>query len=165
LNYIRVNAFLRLDMCRLNTRQYADAGQPAWRQEMHVMYGVLTDIVVVLHVVFVVYAVAGGALVLWRPRSAWLHAPTALWAAGIELGGWICPLTPLENWLRERATLARYGGGFIERYIMPVIYPDGLTRRHQIALAALVIIINAAVYIIAVRRWRRRHRSSGPYAS
>jgi hypothetical protein len=128
---------------------------------MHVMYGVLADIVVVLHAVFVIYAVAGGVLVLWHPRSAWLHVPAALWAAGIELGGWICPLTPLENWLRERANLACYGGGFIERHIMLVLYPGGLTRRHQIALAALVIIINAAVYIIAVRRWRRRHESSG----
>jgi hypothetical protein len=115
-------------------------------------YRLLADLVVLLHALFVVFVVAGGLLV-WRWRwVAWLHVPAAAWGAAIELGGWVCPLTPLENHFRARAGLAGYRGGFIEHYLLPALYPEGLTALKQIALGALVVGINLLVYGVLVRR-------------
>lgn len=122
---------------------------------MTTIYGVLADAVVVAHLAFVVFVVVGGFLALrWRP-VVWLHLPCALWGAYVELAGEVCPLTPLENRLRRLAGEAGYGGGFIERYLMPVLYPGELTREIQIALGVGVILLNAVVYAVLVRRARR----------
>lgn len=110
------------------------------------IYSILADAVVVVHVAFVVFVALGGFLVLRRPRLAWLHVPAALWGALVELGGLPCPLTPLENWLRFRAGESGYGGGFIEHYLLPLLYPGALTREIQIALGVLVVAVNGAVY-------------------
>lgn len=118
----------------------------------------LADGVVGLHLAFVLFVVAGGLLVLrWR-WLAWIHLPAAAWGALIEFAGWICPLTPLENELRRRAGEAGYAGGFVEHYLLPVLYPSGLTRGVQIALGLLVLILNLAVYGWIVRRGRRAGR-------
>ncbi len=110
------------------------------------LYRALADLVVIAHFVFVAFAVAGALLVLrWR-RVAWAHVPTVMWAALIEFAGWVCPLTPLENWLRLRGGASGYQGGFVEHYIMPVLYPGGLTRGVQIALGILVLLINVVIY-------------------
>ena len=85
---------------------------------------------------------------------AWLHLPAVAWGALIELIGWICPLTPLEQRFRQAAGEAGYSGGFIEQYLLPLIYPDNLTREIQLALGMLVIIFNALIYGLW---WRRRH--------
>jgi hypothetical protein len=115
------------------------------------------DAVLVLHLLFVVFVVLGGLAVLRWPRLAWLHVPAAIWGVLIEFGGWICPLTPLENSLRERGGEVGYTGGFIDHYVTSLIYPDGLTRPLQFAVGALVLAINAYVYW---RLWReRQHRS------
>jgi hypothetical protein len=115
------------------------------------------DAVLVLHLLFVVFVVVGGLTVLRWPRLAWLHVPAAIWGALIEFGGWICPLTPLENSLRQRGGEVGYTGGFIDHYVTSLIYPDGLTRPMQFAIGALVVAINACVYW---RLWRdRQHRS------
>ena len=120
------------------------------------------DAVIVLHLAFIAFAVAGGMLVvLWR-RVAWLHLPAVAWAAYAELTATICPLTPLENGLRQRAGLSGYEGGFIEHYLMPVIYPSGLTANVQAALGAIVIAINVLFYLIVLQRLRRH---SMPHAS
>ena len=88
----------------------------------------LANIVVLVHLAFVAFVVVGGILALrWR-RAAWVHIPAALWGAAIALGGWICPLTPLENWLREQGGGAGYSTGFIEHYVVPVLYTVALTR-------------------------------------
>jgi len=116
---------------------------------------VLADGVLLLHLLFIVFVVGGGLLVLRRPRLAWVHLPVALWGAMIEFAGWICPLTPLENALRSRAGEAGYGGGFIEHYLLPVVYPGVLTREIQIGLGLGVVVINAVVYTLV---WRRRGR-------
>jgi hypothetical protein len=124
-----------------------------------VSYGVLAELVVALHFAFVLFVVLGGFLALrWR-WVAWVHLPTALWGALIELIGWICPLTPLEKWLRAQGGLAGYQGGFIEHYILPVLYPAGLTRGVQLFLGAVVVLVNVAVYS-AVFRPRRRARDA-----
>ena len=87
---------------------------------------------------------------------AWLHLPAAIWGVAVEVFGWYCPLTPLENVLRERAGGAAYEGDFIARYLLPVLYPEGLTRPAQIGLGAIVLLLNVAVYTYAWRRRRRR---------
>jgi hypothetical protein len=121
-------------------------------------YGLLADLTVVVHAAFIVFAAAGGVLALrwrWMP---WLHLPAVAWAAFIECSGGLCPLTPLENRLRTRAGGSSYEGDFIERYLVPIVYPTGLTRSMQIALAAGLVIANVAVYAVV---WRRRRRQTG----
>ena len=109
-------------------------------------YRVLADVLVVVHGAFVLFVVAGGLTVLWRRWMAWVHLPCAAWGAAIEFGGWICPLTPWEQSLRRQAGAAGYSGGFIEHYLIPLIYPAGLTRGLQIALGVVVLVANVAVY-------------------
>jgi hypothetical protein len=106
----------------------------------------LADLVVILHGVFVLIAVLGGLLVFrWR-WWAWFHVPAVLWAGFIEASGGICPLTPLENWLRTQGGAAAYEGGFIDRYLLPLLYPSDLTREIQIVLAIFVILFNMVIY-------------------
>lgn len=130
------------------------------------MYGLLADAVLVAHFGFVLFVVLGGLLVLRWGRLAWLHVPAAIWGAAIEFAGWICPLTPLENDLRARAGETGYGGDFIARYLLPVVYPDGLTRRGQMLLGLAAVLINLAVYSRVWRRSRRQRSANdrGPGA-
>jgi hypothetical protein len=119
------------------------------------MYRVLADLVVGVHALFVAFVLVGGLLALrWRWVAA-LHLPAAVWGALIEFKGWICPLTPLEKSLRAAAGQAGYEGGFIEHYLLPVLYPAGLTRGVQLALGSAVIVVNLAVYAVLLRRVRR----------
>lgn len=108
----------------------------------------LADALVVVHLAFVAFVVAGGALVLRWPRLAWVHVPAALWGAAIALGGYVCPLTPLENALREAGGGTAYTTGFIEHYVVPVLYPGALTRPIQIGAGIAVVVLNALVYRI-----------------
>lgn len=117
------------------------------------------DLLVLVHLGFVVFVLAGGLLALRFRRAPWLHVPAAIWGAAIEIGGCICPLTPLENRLRAAGGAAGYSGGFIEHYVLPVVYPAGLSRRSQIVLGVFVLAANLVVYA-AVRR-RRRARLAG----
>ena len=110
------------------------------------IYQLLADLVVLAHVTFVVFAVLGGLLaVRWR-RVIWIHLGAVIWAATIEFSGWICPLTPLEIWLRQRAGEAGYRSDFVAHYLLPVLYPEGLTRGMQIALGTFVVAVNLAIY-------------------
>lgn len=115
--------------------------------------------VLVFHLCFIAFAVFGGALLLWRVQLAWLHLPAWAWAIWIELSHRVCPLTPLENHFRHRAGEAGYSGGFIEHYIVPVIYPPGLEPADQVALGSLLLTMNLALYIAAGVRQRRRARA------
>ena len=120
------------------------------------LYGILADIVVWLHLAFVLFAVLGALLVVWRRRVVWLHLPAVFWAIWIELSGGICPLTPLENWLRHRAGQGGYRGDFVENYLMPLLYPVDLTRDIQIVLGLLVVFINLSLYGYMVFQSRRK---------
>ncbi|MDX1571820.1 MAG: DUF2784 domain-containing protein [Xanthomonadales bacterium] len=119
-------------------------------------YRIAADLLVVIHGLFIVFVVTGGFLVLWRRWVAWIHLPTAVWGAVIEFAGWICPLTPLENHFRMLAGQKGYAGGFIEHYLIPVIYPDELTRGVQLALGLFVIVINGVAYGLVAARWKKR---------
>ena len=124
------------------------------------MYRLLADLVVLLHLTFVLFVMLGGLFALrWR-AAPWVHLPAAVWGAWIEVAGWICPLTPLENELRRRGGEAGYAGGFVEHYVLPVLYPAGLTRNTQLVLAALVVAVNVAVYAIVLARFRRERRAA-----
>lgn len=114
----------------------------------------LADAVLVVHLAFVLFVVLGGLLVLRWPKLAWIHVPVALYGATIEFVGFICPLTPLEKWLRERGGEAGYEGGFVEHYITAALYPTGLTREIQIALGLAVLAVNGVVYGVLIRRRR-----------
>ncbi len=111
------------------------------------------DAVLLLHLGFIAFVLLGGLLALRWPRAAWVHLPAAAWGVWIELSGALCPLTPLENRLRAAAGQAGYEGGFIEHYLLALIYPAGLTREVQWVLAALVVAANLAIYAWV---WRRR---------
>jgi hypothetical protein len=117
---------------------------------------VLATLVLAVHAAFVLFVALGGLLVARRPRWAWVHVPAVAWGAGISFVGAICPLTPLENRLREIAGTGGYEGGFIEHYLLGFVYPDGLTREVQIALGTAALVVNALAYAWAWRRARRR---------
>jgi hypothetical protein len=119
------------------------------------MFRLGANAVVVFHLGFILFAMFGGALVVRRARWAWLHVPVLAWGVGIELVHGVCPLTPLENALRERAGSAGYSGGFIEHYLIPLIYPRGLEPRDQVFLAAALLALNAFFYGWAMLRWQR----------
>ena len=129
------------------------------------VYGFLADLVVGAHFLFVLFVVLGGLLVLRWPRVAYLHLPAAIWGAAIELAGWICPLTPLENWLRRQAGSAGYSGGFVEHYLLPILYPTDLNRDIQLLLGFLVIAVNLAIYGYVLSRSRRGVTPSDPSQS
>jgi hypothetical protein len=118
-------------------------------------YALAADAILVVHGLFIAFAVLGGLLATRRPAVAVLHLPAAAWAAWIEMSGGICPLTPLENRLRALAGETPYGGGFVEHYLLPIIYPPGLTLEIQVALGAGVLVVNIAIYAWVLRRRRR----------
>ncbi len=119
------------------------------------MYGFLADAVVVFHLLFVLFVILGGLLVLrWR-RAVWFHLPAVFWGIFVEFSGWICPLTPLENWLRYQGGRAAYDTGFVAHYILPVLYPAGLTRQIQFVLGSLILLLNLGVYGWIWYRFRR----------
>ncbi len=110
------------------------------------MYSLLAQLILILHLAFVAFVLFGGLLVPRRRWIAWLHLPAATWGAIVECTGWICPLTPLEYWLRARAGEASSPAGSLVQYLLPALYPSGLTREIQILLGLLVIAVNLAIY-------------------
>ena len=122
-------------------------------------YNFLADLVVVLHSFFVLFVLLGGFLVLWKSSVAWYHLPAVFWAAWLEFSGWICPLTPLENLLRQKGGIAGYDSGFVEHYIVPILYPASLTRQMQFTLGMVVLSLNIGVYFIVWMRIRKLRRN------
>ncbi|WP_457980415.1 DUF2784 domain-containing protein [Ectopseudomonas composti] len=114
------------------------------------------DALVVLHLGFILFVLFGGLLLLRWPRLLWLHLPAVAWGATVEFFHLLCPLTPWENQLRQAAGDAGYEGGFIEHYLIPLIYPAGLTPQIQLWLGGIVLLINATVYAyLLIRRFKR----------
>ncbi len=118
--------------------------------------GLAADIIVIVHLGFIVFVALGGILVIKWHKIAFLHLPCALWGVLIAFGGWICPLTPLEMHFRQLAGIAGYDGGFIDHYVMPIVYPAGLTRGMQIAFGVTILAVNLFVYArVLVNRTKR----------
>ena len=122
------------------------------------LYRILADLVVLLHLLFIIFVVAGGFLALRRPWTTLLHLPAAAWGASIEFSGALCPLTPLENYFRHLAGREGYSTGFIEHHLIPIIYPAGLTHEIQTLLGLFVIAVNLVLYTSVLRRYFSRQR-------
>ena len=118
-------------------------------------YRLCADLVLLLHLGFVLFVLLGGFLLIRWPQLMWLHLPAAAWGALVEFSGWICPLTPLENWLRTQAGEAGYAGDFIVRYLSSILYPDVLTHELQVVFGTLVLVVNLVIYGWL---WRTRQR-------
>lgn len=121
------------------------------------MYQLLADAVLAVHLAFIAFVLAGGLLAFWRPRIAWLHLPAAAWGALIEIMNWTCPLTPLENYFLKLAGDSAYQGDFIARYLLPIIYPAGLTPVVQAFLGGFVIVLNGIIYTAVIIK-AKQHR-------
>lgn len=120
------------------------------------LYDLLATAIVLLHFSFVLFVVGGGLLLYKWPWLAWLHLPAVIWAALLEFNGWVCPLTPLEQQLRSAAGQAGYSGGFVDHYLLALLYPVGLDGNMQVILGSLVVVINVLVY--GVLGWHRKGR-------
>ncbi len=132
----------------------------AGRYDESVLHQLAAASVLAIHFGFLLFVVAGGLLVLWRPRIAWLHVPAFVWGAIVSLMGWVCPLTPLENHFRRLAGEAGYDATFLEHYIAPIVYPEGLTRELQLFAGISLPIWNVLIYGFVLWRWRRRTRNA-----
>lgn len=119
------------------------------------IYRMLADAVVIVHLGFIVFVVTGGFLAVFFPKIIWVHLPCVVWGIVVELAGYVCPLTPLENLFRDMSGNGRYSGDFVMHYIEPLIYPEGLTREIQVVLGALVILVNTGIYGWLAFRKRR----------
>jgi hypothetical protein len=128
------------------------------------IYRSLADLVLLVHLGFIVFVLFGGLLALrWRLAPV-IHVPAAAWGAAVELFGWVCPLTPLENALRRKGGGAGYSADFVEQYLVPLVYPAELTRSVQLGLSAIVVAVNVAVYVLVLRRQKRqRDEPAGPH--
>ncbi len=121
-------------------------------------YGFLADVVVLVHFLFVLFVILGGFIVLRWIAVAWLHLPAVAWGAYVEITGRICPLTPLENWLRFQGGEAGYHGDFIVEYLVPLLYPTGLARDVQLLMGGLVLLLNSGVYAWLLLHYERRSK-------
>ncbi|MBG0844189.1 DUF2784 domain-containing protein [Ectopseudomonas chengduensis] len=120
------------------------------------LWRMAADALVLVHLSFILFVLLGGLLLLRWPRLIWLHLPAVAWGIVVECLHLGCPLTPWENQLRRMAGQAGYDGGFIEHYLIPLIYPAGLTPQIQIGLGAIVVLVNLAVYTWLIWRWRNK---------
>jgi Protein of Unknown function (DUF2784) len=114
-------------------------------------YHLAATTIALVHLAFILFVIFGGFLVLRWPKLMWIHLPAAVWGVLIEWFNWYCPLTKWENYFLQQAGRAGYSGGFVAHYIMPVIYPAGLTRGHEIVIGVFVLVLNAGIYMRVFR--------------
>ena len=127
------------------------------------MYLLLADLIIILHLGFIVFAALGGLLLFKWPHLAWLHLPAVIWGAFTEFMGLICPLTPLEIWLRQQAGAEPYQDSFISHYLVPLIYPPGLTSSMQWLLGGILVTLNVLIYAwLVIYKYKQAKKSSLP---
>jgi hypothetical protein len=124
-----------------------------------VLYQALADVIIVVHITFIAFVLFGGLLAFRWPWMPLAHVPAAIWGAAVELFGWVCPLTPLENVLRRAGSGVAYSVSFVERYLVPMVYPTELTREIQFLLGGAVVAVNVVVYVLVLRRVQNLGRS------
>jgi len=123
------------------------------------LYNILSNIVVVVHLLFIIFVCLGALLILKWPKAAWVHIPFAIWGVLVEYLNILCPLTPLENYFRQLGGYKIYEADFINQYIIPLIYPEALTRNLQFVLGSIVIILNFSIYgIILYKSLKQKHK-------
>ena len=120
------------------------------------IYSFLADLLVVFHLVFILYVIAGALLIFKWTKTLWLHLPSCFWGMTVEFSGRVCPLTPWEIQLRRLAGEEGYTGSFIEQYLIPIIYPSGLNREIQMLLGSTVLIVNFSLYTLILIKRRKR---------
>ncbi len=128
-------------------------------------YRITADLILVLHLLFVLFVLFGGLLCLHQIRWLWVHLPAMLWGVWVEWAGWVCPLTPLENHVRELASGDGYRESFVEHYLIPVMYPEQLSAWVQVVLGIIVLIINAVIYLKVFRKQRKSWQRVDEYHS
>lgn len=121
-------------------------------------YQLAANLTLVLHLTFILFVLFGGLLCLHRTRWIWLHLPSMIWGVWVEWAGWVCPLTPLENHFRKMASGQGYQEGFIEHYLVPLIYPELLTTSLQWLLGGLILTINIFVYYCVLHKRIKQQR-------
>ena len=125
------------------------------------LYLFLADTVLLIHLIFIGFVGCGGILALRWPRLALAHLPTLAWGFAISIGRWVCPLTPLENWLRRSGGEPGYGGEFVDQYISPLVYPPGLTPSAGLWIATWLAVLNLAAYALLLARIRTSSTAPG----
>ena len=120
------------------------------------IYSFLADLLVVFHLVFILYVIAGALLIFTWPKTLWIHLPSCFWGMTVEFTGWICPLTPWEIQLRRLAGEEGFSRSFIEQYLIPMIYPSGLNREIQMLMGSIVLIVNLSLYTLILIKRRKR---------
>jgi len=122
------------------------------------VYRLAADLTLLLHLAFIIFVLFGGLLTLRKCFWIWLHLPALFWGLWVEWAGWSCPLTPLENHFRQLASVQEYSGGFIEHYLVPLIYPDRLTVSLQWLLGCTVLCVNILIYCYVFQTWSKNQR-------
>ena len=120
------------------------------------MYELLANLTLFTHLIFILFVIFGGLLFFIFSKVFYIHLPALLWGIYIELTNSVCPLTYLENWFLNKAELATYSNGFINNYLFPIVYPEGLTTNIQIYLGSLLIIINIFIYGLIFKKFKSR---------
>ncbi|MDH4319106.1 MAG: DUF2784 domain-containing protein [Desulfobulbaceae bacterium] len=119
----------------------------------------IADLLVILHFSFIIFVVFGGLPTLKWPSLAILHIPSVIWGALLEFYGWMCPLTHLEQHFRRSASDSGYQGGFIQHYLIPIIYPHDLTREVQLGLGLAVVFLNLFIYSAHILKKQSKGRT------
>ena len=116
------------------------------------MYEIAADLILIIHFTFVLFVVFGALLIFVSIKIVFIHIPAVIWGSYIELTNSICPLTYLENWFLHKANLTTYSEGFIQNYLVPIVYPMNLTKDLQIYLGIALIVLNIIVYVLIINK-------------
>ena len=119
------------------------------------MYEFFANLTLIVHLIFILFVIFGGLFFFIFSKIIYIHLPALLWGIYIELTNSVCPLTYLENWFLNKAELATYSNGFINNYLYPIIYPEGLTNNIQIYLGITLIVINILIYGFIFKNFKR----------
>ncbi len=121
------------------------------------MHELAADIILIIHFLFILLVIFGALLLFVEKKIVFIHIPAIIWGSYIELTNSICPLTYLENWLLQKANLTTYSEGFIQNYLVPIVYPTNLTKDTQIYLGIALIVINIVLYAFIFSKMKEKN--------